>query len=182
MSATHQNAPYKNRLARPLAFGTLVLAVVAVGAAIYITGTPMQQRHARIDERRTRELRDLQHQVYAYANVHDDTWPASVEALARPGVRIDAHDPETGAPYEYRVIDATTFALCATFATDSAQVGSEYRPDDDWAHGVGRQCFERKAREKKHGTATTAADLAAAAADAAEADAAAAAIDTDTGP
>ena len=169
------SATYQNRLAKPLAIGTLSLAAVAVGAAIYVTGTPMQQRHARIDERRTQELQNLAFQVYTYAERHDATWPTSLAALARPGVRIDSHDPETGAPYEYRVIDARTFALCATFATDSAQVGSEYQPGDDWAHGAGRQCFERKAKGKKHGSTSTAADLAAAAADAAAADA-------DTGP
>ena len=70
------SAPHRNKLAKPLAVGTLVLAAFAVGAAVYVTGTPMQQRQARIDERRTDQLQVLERQIHEYADDH---------AGARPG-------------------------------------------------------------------------------------------------
>ena len=147
------STPHRNKLAKPLAVGTLLLAAFAVGAAVYVTGTPMQQRQARIDERRTDQLQVLERQIHEYADDHGKAWPASLDALARPGLRVVSHDPATDAPYEYRVIDAKTFELCATFASDSAQVTNEFRPSDAWAHGIGRQCFERRAKQEKAASA-----------------------------
>jgi len=59
-------------------------------------------------------------------------------------------DPETGEPYEYRVVSNLTFELCATFTTkgedDQRAVPMIYPPrgqDYGWQHDLGRTCFER---------------------------------------
>lgn len=141
--------PPRNKLARPLAFGMIGLAVFAVGAAIYVTGSPMQQRRERVDERRVDALKDLVREVRAHAKRHDGRLPASIDALTRPGLRLDQRDPVTGTPYEYRVIDAGTFELCASFESDTARNARYRRWDTDWAHGAGRHCFQRRLHETR---------------------------------
>lgn len=137
------NAIPPNRLARPLALGMIALAVFAVGAAIYVTGSPMQQRRERIDERRVEALEHLATETRGYAGSHQWRLPASLDALERPGLRLERRDPVTDAPYEYRLLDAETFELCATFESDtSRQRHVQY--DTDWVHGAGRQCFRRQ--------------------------------------
>jgi hypothetical protein len=153
------STPRRNKAARPLAIGLIVLATFAVGAAIFVVGTPMQQRKERIDERRAEALRSLSREVLSYADDHDATLPPSLDALQRPGLRLALNDPETGAPYRYGVVDARTFELCADFKTDSALSAAEHRPDTDWAHGVGPTCFTRKLPDKKKEAGSTAADL-----------------------
>lgn len=142
------NTPPRNRLARPLGIGMVVLAVFAVGAAIYVTGSPMQQRRERIDERRIDALRRLSDEVFAHAKAHDGRWPASLDALERPGLRLERRDPVTDAPYEYRVVDATTFELCATFESDTSP-RPQARRDSDWAHAAGHQCFTKRLDEEE---------------------------------
>ena len=49
-------------------------------------------------------------------------------------------DPESGLPYEYRIIDAKNYELCAIFK--SKTVSDQGSPSNNfWAHGVGRHCF-----------------------------------------
>ena len=58
------------------------------------------------------------------------------------------HDPETGRRYEYRVLEAPRYELCAVFATDtddSPQRDRSFR-ERAWDHGRGRTCFQLEAR------------------------------------
>jgi hypothetical protein len=52
-----------------------------------------------------------------------------------------AHDPVTGAPYEYAARGPEQYTLCAVFAGGSADEA------DFWSHGAGRQCFEMVANK-----------------------------------
>ena len=69
-------------------------------------------------------------------------------------------DPKAGAQYEYSVKSATSFELCATFASDRAinmqsrnmqtgpstpQPAAFYGKEmaDNWDHKAGRVCFDR---------------------------------------
>ena len=56
-------------------------------------------------------------------------------------------DPVSGAPYEYAATGPRTYELCARFSTDTAlQPPGDYASrDPHWAHGIGRQCFDRTA-------------------------------------
>ena len=64
-------------------------------------------------------------------------------------------DPESGAAYEYRVIDPKTFELCAEFKTSSEKFAGKkylakqpapyYEPyNQSWGHAAERTCFTRK--------------------------------------
>jgi len=50
--------------------------------------------------------------------------------------KISTHDPETGEPYRYTVVNSTTFTLCATFS-------QAHNADDRvfWNHPAGEHCF-----------------------------------------
>jgi len=63
--------------------------------------------------------------------------------------------PEGREEYEYKITGADTYSLCATFAeatpTSERSVtkpisanGDAYLQNQNWEHGVGRKCFERK--------------------------------------
>jgi hypothetical protein len=140
-----------DRLGKWLAIAGTLLALVAIVWGIRTMGLPTQQRQVRIDERRVRDLVDLQRAVRAYAQEHD-TLPRDLsEVAAEPGSRVPTNDPETNVPYEYARIDADSFQLCAVFATDTARLpGEGYAAyDEEWEHGAGRQCF-RRARKRSN--------------------------------
>lgn len=88
-------------------------------------------------ERDARRLADLQtivavvQELYAREPVLPKTM-AEVEAKAKR--RVPVADPQTFEVYEYRVLDATKFEVCARF--ERAASGG---PDE---HGVGRDCFQ----------------------------------------
>ncbi|MCK4356475.1 hypothetical protein KAW44_05270 [Candidatus Bipolaricaulota bacterium] len=120
-----------------------VLAVVIVG--VILLDSPAEVRARRLDERRVDDLRDIARRLDFYWT-REGTLPSSLEDLANePGVFIELYDPETGQPYEYRVLGSNAYELCAEFARDTAEgQGRPYR--DYWPHGQGRHCFELKAQ------------------------------------
>lgn len=142
------NAPRaENKLGRQLAIVASVVVLATVVASVWVTGTPSAQREARIDERRVSDLDHIKDAIRLHAQDHG-ALPASLAALkSQPGIRLSIADPITGAPYEYAATGARTYRLCARFTTDTAlQAPSDHEyTDARWAHGIGRQCFERTA-------------------------------------
>jgi len=122
----------------------VVVAVVIVG--VILLDSPAQERLRRLDERRVDDLRSISAELDFYWT-REGTLPSSLEELSNEaGVFIELHDPETGQPYEYRVLGSNTYELCAQFSRDTAEEqGHFYR--DYWSHGPGRQCFELEAQD-----------------------------------
>lgn len=134
--------------ARPLGFWLLLAAGVAVVAtvvaAVAVMGTPDAQRRMRQDERRIRDLDRIVDVARIEAREHGRL-PASLDVLAKRPGRLTIRDPFTDAPYEYRVVDARSFQVCATFETDSAtdiDDGPRWVASE-WQHPAGRHCFDR---------------------------------------
>ena len=95
-----------------------VLAVVIVG--VTLLDSPAQERLRRLDERRVDDLRSISVELDFYWT-REGTLPSSLEDLSsEPGVFLELYDPETGQPYEYRVLSSNTYKLCAEFARDTA--------------------------------------------------------------
>lgn len=132
---------------RSLKFGVGAAAAVitAFGIGLGVAGTPDHQRHIKADRIR---MQDLQGIAYAVSSWHrraesgrsNVLLPPSLAALAGKGVSASQIvDPETKAPYEYRVRSASAYELCATFSDaeepDSALI------TQFWRHGKGRMCF-----------------------------------------
>ena len=121
-----------------------VLAVVIVG--VTLLDSPAEERSRRLDERRVDDLRDIARKLDIYWT-REGALPSSLEELANEsGVFLELFDPESGQPYEYRVLSSNTYELCAEFARDTAEEqGRFYR--NHWSHGPGRQCFQMEAQD-----------------------------------
>ena len=131
--------------------GTVVTVAVtaAVVAGIYVLGSPLDERARRLDERRVEDLSGISQAIDVYWT-RQSSLPASLDRL-RPetGANVTVADPVTGAPYEYMVLDARRYRLCAKFDTDSATTDGEpgrYEfagVSPEWQHPAGRYCFDR---------------------------------------
>lgn len=135
-------------LGRRLAIGASVVVLATVVAAVLVTGSPSAQREARLDARRVRDLAQV---VDAIGHHVKDagSLPANLATLAdRPGMRLAIVDPVSGKPYEFEPTGPRSYRLCASFSTDTAVTPppNPYWPKGvEWAHGIGRQCFDRTA-------------------------------------
>lgn len=134
-------------------FGTLTLVAVATVYGFFVAGSPFAERMRRFDARRVQDLQSIQWQVINYWQ-RKDKLPAKLDDL-RDEISgfVPPRDPEAGAAYEHRALGNLTFELCATFKTDSSltsepsskppPVAPPFGLGDNWAHGIGRVCFER---------------------------------------
>ncbi len=108
-----------------LAVGAAVVVVAVLAFGFHLLGPPRDQRAISADERRVADLRSMAQAIQA--------------RLAPPPL----HDPVTNTPYEYHPKTGTSYELCATFETASAESDAEYQqPSPFWRHLKGRQCFE----------------------------------------
>jgi hypothetical protein len=142
--------PSTTGLGRALVIATGIAIALAITGAIIVSGAPGQQRLQRLDERRLVDLSQLAMAVRRHA-FHHGGMPADLAtATTAPGLDIVVADPVTGAPYVYERLDDARFRLCATFATDTADLPGHTRPSggDDWAHPAGFHCFDLKADPK----------------------------------
>ncbi|MCC7265015.1 MAG: hypothetical protein IT369_21060 [Candidatus Latescibacteria bacterium] len=126
-----------------IASGAVALALIGSFALL---DSPSQERVRRLDARRVEDLRLL-------AGAVDLHWsragalPLALEDLTRePGYPPLPADPETGAPYEYRALEAGRYELCAGFSQGSGE-GPALTPADFWSHAAGRQCFQLEAKK-----------------------------------
>ena len=134
---------------RGLVIGAMVVVVLTIGYAIYLTGTPGQQRDVRLDERRVSDLRDISRNIDTYLELNN-AMPASLEELKGPRFYVDSiEDPETGSRYDYKVLEGDRYELCAVFSTDNTvRRRGERRSlsETAWDHGEGRKCFQLEAK------------------------------------
>jgi len=108
------------------AFGVLATAVVIASVAwgFMIAGSPDTRRQERMDARRLEALQAIQAEIQDLTIDADlplelrAPLPKTLDELASRAVyrKIEPDDPQTGTRYTYRVLTATTYQLCATFA------------------------------------------------------------------
>lgn len=127
---------------RLAAWASGIVVAAAVAAGLIVAGSPVSERHARLDERRVADLRQLAAAVDAYWTDHQRL-PADLDELV-DGLHLSRlpADPVTGADYVYQVSGARRFRLCARFDRPDASA----EPDDFWSHDSGRQCFTLQLR------------------------------------
>lgn len=134
--------------ARYINWATAVLVIVTVAAGFFIVGTPNQARQMRIDQERVDHLASIQSEIPQYL-ARKQKLPEKLDDLNDPLSYFTVPtDPVTNTQYEYRVIDAKTFELCATFSLPSKDTSPETRSiygglEQNWQHGAGRTCFTR---------------------------------------
>jgi len=126
----------------------LIVAVVSsVIAGIFLLGPPSEWRLRLLDERRASDLRELSYAI-------DEYWtrvgmlPVSLDELSWEDEWLpELVDPETGKPYEYRMLSSRTYELCAEFARETDIDGRDVPSQYLWFHGSGRQCFQLEAHD-----------------------------------
>lgn len=129
--------------------GSAAVAIIAAGFSHI--DTPAEVREHRLDQEQVMDLQDMQFRIEEYYRIND-ALPADIDTLYISENVLDA--PEDRPAYEYRILDATTYDLCATFARASFRdsQASAVRPMYDesyaplnynWEHEAGEVCFER---------------------------------------
>ncbi len=134
------------------------IVVVAIITGFFVVGSPHNERLRKYDERRVSDLQFLQSEIINFwqqkgvlpktsGDLQDDIRGISVPV-----------DPETTAPYEYRVKNQNQFLLCANFNLNTLTPDPEMRNigilrpqqleqypfgSTDWRHDRGRVCFTR---------------------------------------
>ena len=135
-------------------FGVCATIVVALVLAFGFThsDSPAKVREMKIDSQQTTDLNDMQYRIEDHYRLNN-ALPKDVQTVF---IGAPAPHAVTGrTAYEYKIVDATTFELCATFSYPSqntalnapqpAAVNGEMKnPYNNWDHGAGKTCFERK--------------------------------------
>ena len=136
---------------RPLTAATIIAVTGGIAYALFLMGTPAQQRDLRLDNERISDLSNIASNIDQYWGLND-ALPAQLSDLYGPRYNLNRiDDPETGTPYEYRALDgleSAEYELCAVFATDTAESPRRAAgySDTAWVHGKGRVCFGLEAR------------------------------------
>lgn len=121
----------------------IAVVVIALVSGVIVLGPPSEERARRLDDRRVEDLRGIALALDLYWSRHQRL-PTSLDELSREsGVSISSSDPGTTQLYDYRVLDDTTYELCAHFQRDSSEP-SQRVSESFWYHGAGRRCFQPK--------------------------------------
>jgi len=130
---------------RQVMAGAAVSAVViAVGAGLFVLGSPADVRARRLDVQRIDDLRQWARAIDDYWDANDQL-PATLADVTRQEAWADLRerDPATREPYRYAVTGAVTYELCAVFERAS---DDEIERMSLWSHGAGLTCFPLEAR------------------------------------
>lgn len=140
-----------------------LVILISIISGFFIVGSPSTQRQKRFDERRVMNLEFVQSQIIGYWQSNGKL-PVSLEEMfvGAPST-VEYKDPDTGIPYEYRILPGKQhFELCATFSLSSEEGRKDYygysyvdpmSPDlamHNWEHGQGKKCFDRTINEKTY--------------------------------
>lgn len=128
------------------AFGIAASVVVAcaIGWGFFLVGSPATRRIERLDQRRLHDLQTIANEIQSMVvkagkeKELKEPLPSTLDEAVQKarGVKLNPRDPATGEPYGYKVVNKTTFELCARFTT---------RRESDrrvfWNHPAGEHCF-----------------------------------------
>ena len=138
------------RTQRVAAWAGALAVTAAVVAGLSIVGSPSEQRLIRLDERRVMDLRMFAGAVNRYRGQRQEL-PTRVEDVIDGQITTRLPlDPDSQQPYDYRVIDAGRYELCATFSRRSREPSNDF-----WFHEAGRRCFSLEAGQDPYGRGPT---------------------------
>ena len=124
------------------------VVIASLAGAVYVLESPMTQRQRRLDEHRLKDLENISKSIQEYAKKHDalpQNMAVLEEAATEAGTRETPTDPVTQEPYEYKVLDAQSYQLCAVFLLPSLDENNRiYYNSWSWSrvHAAGKQCFK----------------------------------------
>lgn len=123
------------------AFAGIATVAVAAGiiAGFWVLGTPGRQRDIAADRQRLQDLQSIAFELNGRSQSQAEfELPAELEDSQR------REDPITNQLYDYERLSASSYELCAEFATDSSTypLQNASQRDEFWRHPEGRHCFE----------------------------------------
>ena len=134
---------------RWLAVIATMVVTATVIAAMLTMGSPGEQREAKMDRKREQDMQRIVMAIDSRAKAGKPL-PADLASLAgEPGRRLAINDPANGTPYAYQTTGADSYRVCAVFSTDTASSKRGVWVDEEWLHGPGQHCFDRKLKRKK---------------------------------
>jgi len=133
------------RLQRVAAWGSALVVAATVVTGLSIIGKPSQQRFIRLDERRVADLRILAGAVNRHRGQRQELPTRAEEVIDGEITTRLPLDPESQQPYDYRVIDAVHYELCATFSRRSREPSNDF-----WFHDAGHRCFSLTADQNPY--------------------------------
>ena len=121
-----------------------LVGVFALVWGFVLVGSPMSRRLERFDEQRLRDLQTVVREIQLLVEDQNNKGtlknplPTSLAQAAQRArdERVNPRDPETGAPYSYRVTSETTYEICANFALPRDSDSQVF-----WNHPAGEHCF-----------------------------------------
>ncbi len=126
-----------------------VAAVAVLVAGVVATGTPIAERHRKLDARRVEDVQTIYEEVLNISvgpdwrhpgvtpRITQSLPPSLVDVAARAvHTRPRIVDPATHVPYDYTVLGDSRFRVCASFDEPREEPG-----DIVWNHSAGRSCF-----------------------------------------
>lgn len=143
----------KSKTPKILAWIVSFITLVSIVLVFFIIGSPTTQREKRFDEKRVSDLQMLQDQIVNYW-IQKQMFPMQLNGLedSISGFIVPT-DPETKLSYEYKIIDALSFELCATFKTSNNDADKIINKEvfsspfgqfkQNWSHKAERTCFTR---------------------------------------
>lgn len=131
---------------RVFGWGAVIVVSAVVAVALYLIGTPADQRLARADEQRVADLLMLSQNVQWHYDATRSLPSTLDELVYGQSLAGLPRDPVSDQPYPYEVTGDTAFRLCATF--DTARTADATPNGKFWQHPAGAYCFELRARER----------------------------------
>lgn len=131
----------------PKIFGTITLVVI-IGSFIgtfFIIESPVQARKNAFDQTRVGNLQDIKYAVDDYYREYQKL-PDSLSELRNNRGYLKITDPANNQNYGYKIVDPTSYEICATFETSSKNQNnhSVYSYYTEFVHDAGNVCFSKK--------------------------------------
>lgn len=146
-----------------LLFGSVVCVLFFVTIAVGVIDGPQTMRERKFDAERIARLTSVAFALDCYWQREGESLPESLQELrdwsARSQRRTRSHwycqpgeisDPDSGAPFSYRIIASPRYELCAVFLGDEHdtsegpyyRLGNSREGDRFRNHEAGENCFE----------------------------------------
>lgn len=119
----------------------LLLIVLGLLARSIWPEPSMETLQQRNDRQRVQDLSEIIDAAHTFRN-QQNRLPATLEELAGNQRRLALNDPVSGERYEYELISADIYSLCAVFETSAADNAFGYLPGFN-RHDIGHQCVYR---------------------------------------
>ena len=133
----------RSTIMKRLAAAVTVVVIASLAGAVYVLESPMTQRQRRLDDRRLQDIKSISDSIEIYAKKHEalpQNMAVLKEAATETGRIQPPADPITRKAYEYEVLDAQSYQLCAVFSLPS--LNGNNRAYYWRAHAAGKQCFK----------------------------------------